>query len=509
VGIAMSSYDYIVVGGGTAGCVLASRLSEDPDVRVLLLEAGGRDIPRAMEMPGAWPAMLGTAVDWAGTSTVQAGTGTAIPLPRGRGLGGSSSINGLDFLRGHRSSYDVWPTLGATGWGFADLLEFFRRSEQALDRDPDVRGTAGPLTLSRPAEPNPVAAACVEAAVQVGHTRVVDISSGLETGFGWCDNNIVDGARQSAADAYLRPALHRPNLHLVTEALARRLLISRGRCHGVEYLVDGAPAVAHGGQILLAAGAIGTPQLLLLSGVGPARHLRSVGLDVLLDLPGVGANLHDHPMSTVTYSASRPIPVHMANPPGEALGLVRSDPALEAPDLQILFISQPLRAPSLPGPDNGYTIAFSAMSPYARGSVRLASSDPDVAPLIDPAYLADPRDLATMRLGLDLARQIGSAEALNLWRGEEVLPGPRVVTQPDINDFLGKSLVPYFHYAGTCRIGTDQDAVVDPQLRVHGIDGLRVVDASVMPSIVSANTIATVYAIAERAAHLLRSALQN
>lgn len=228
-----------------------------------------------------------------------------------------------------------------------------------------------------------------------------------------------------------------------------------------------------------------------------------------LDLPGVGANLHDHPMSTVTYSSPRPIPVHAANPPGEALGLVRSDPALEAPDLQILFISQPLRAPSLAGPDNGYTIAFSAMSPHARGSVRLASSDPDIAPLIDPAYLADARDLATMRRGLAVARQIGSAEALDSWRGEEVLPGPQVVTRPDINDFLRKSLVPYFHYSGTCRIGTDKGAVVDSELRVHGIDGLRIVDASVMPSIISANTIATVYAIAERAAHFLTAALQN
>ena len=505
----MSSYDYIVVGAGTAGCVLASRLSEDSDVHVLLLEAGGRDTPQAMGMPGAWPAMLGTAVDWAGTSTVQEGTGTVIPLPRGRGLGGSSSINGLDFLRGHRSSYDVWPTLGAEGWGFAELLEFFRRGEHALDRDPDTRGTGGPLSLSRPVEPNPVVTACVEAAVQVGHPRAVDISSGLETGFGWCDNNIVDGARQSAADAYLRPALHRPNLHLVTEALARRLLIARGRCHGVEYLVDGEPVAAHGSQVLLAAGAIGSPQLLLLSGVGPARHLRSVGIDVLLDVPGVGANLHDHPMSTVTYSSPRPIPVHAANPPGEALGLVRSDPALEAPDLQILFISLPLRAPSLPGPDNGYTIAFSAMSPHARGSVRLASSDPDIPPLIDPAYLADPRDRDTMHRGLALARQIGSAEALNSWRGEEVLPGPRVVNRTDIDDFLNKSLVPYFHYVGTCRIGTDRGAVVDPQLRVHGIDGLRVVDASVMPSIASANTIATVYAIAERAADLVRSVPQS
>ncbi|MBB6375665.1 choline dehydrogenase [Pseudonocardia eucalypti] len=508
MGRARSSYDYIVVGAGTAGCVLAARLSEDSDVRVLLLEAGGRDIPPAMAMPDAWPSLLGTAVDWAGTSTVQEGTGTAIPLPRGRGLGGSSSINGLDFLRGHRSSYDAWPTMGAENWGFADLLEFFRRSERVLDRDSDLRGTAGPLTLSHPAEPNPVVTACVEAAVQVGHPRAVDISGGLDTGFGWCDNNIVDGARQSAADAYLRPALHRPNLHLVTDAPTRRLLISNGRCHGVEYLVDGEPVEARGGQVLLAAGAIGSPRLMLLSGIGPARHLRSVGVDVLLDLPGVGANLHDHPMSTVTYSSPRPIPVTPANPPGEALGLIRSDPTLDAPDLQILFISQPLRAPSLPGPDNGYTIAFSAMSPHSRGSVRLASSDPDAAPLTDPAYLTDRRDLDTMRRGLAAARRIGSAEALRLWRGEEVLPGPHVITRPDISDFLRKSLVPYFHYAGTCRIGTDEDAVVDSELRVHGIDGLRVVDASVMPSIVSANTIATVYAIAERAAHILRSAVQ-
>ncbi|WP_030190940.1 GMC family oxidoreductase [Streptomyces violaceorubidus] len=499
------TYDYVVVGAGTAGSVVASRLSQDPDLRVLLLEAGDAQPLELMSVPGAWPALMGSTADWAGVSTEQSFSGAVMPLPRGRALGGSSSINGLNFMRGHRSSYDRWPALGAPGWGFEDLLPYFRRSETAAGRDAAVRGQEGPLRVGPPAAPNPVVAALVEGAVEAGHRRADDISSGLETGFGWCDNTIADGQRQSAADAYLPPAVrNRPNLQIVTGALVTRLRLSDGRCTGVDYVVGDVRHTARSTrEVVLAAGAIGTPHLLMVSGIGPRDHLLDVGVEPVLDLPGVGANLQDHAMSTLTYAARQPVPPCPVNPPGEGVGLVRVDPGAEGPDLQILFVSLPYRAPSLPGPESGYTIGFSVMAPHSRGSVRLASPDPTVAPLVDPNYLGDERDVTTMMAGLRIAREIGEAPALAPWRGEEAQPGPDVRDGDAVRDFLRRGLLAYFHYSGTCRIGSDDMAVVDPDLLVRGIGGLRIADASVMPAIVSANTNATVYAIAERASDLL------
>jgi choline dehydrogenase len=390
----VDSYDFIVVGGGTAGCVIASRLSEDDSARVLLLEAGSGQPLAAMATPPAWPTLLQSSASWGEFTVEQAATGTAVFLPRGRALGGSSAINGMTFTRGHRSSYDSWVRAGAKGWGFDDLLPYFKRSENTEGRDPALRGVGGPLTVGPAALSNPLIAACLEAALETGYRRATDVSGGLEEGFGWSDLNIVNGRRQSAADAYLTPALGRPNLDVLTDALAGRVRIGNGRCIGVEYS-RGAEliSVECSGEVVLTAGSIGSAQLLMLSGVGPQSHLREVGVDVVLDLPGVGANLHDHPVGHVVYSSALPVPAGRDNH-GEAIGLLRSDPALDSPDLQILFLDVPGTSPSGDSPEQGYAIRVAVMRPRSRGTVRLSGAEAGTSPLVlNPHYFGDDRDL--------------------------------------------------------------------------------------------------------------------
>jgi choline dehydrogenase len=501
-----SDYDYIIVGAGTAGSVIAARLSEDKRNRVLLIEAGSATALPQMATPGIWPTLLGTSADWGDSTVAQSFLGAPLYAPRGKALGGSSSIHGLNFLRGHRTSYDAWVDQGATGWGFDDLLPYFRRSETTVGRDAALRGTDGPLLIATTPEPSPVVVAALAAAVEVGYSLADDISSGAETGFGLSDANVHNGTRESAADVYLRPIAERSNLTIVTDAMVRRLLINDGICTGVEYASGLRWTVAIAArEVILTAGAIGSAQLLMLSGVGPADQLAELGIEVELDLPGVGANLHDHPMSTIVYEHARPLEGNPQNIWGQGVGLVHTRDDLDGPDLQVLLISQPYRSQSLPGPgpDGGYAIAFSAMLPVSRGSVRLASRDHSVAPLIDPNYLGDERDQKVMIDGLRIARAIGDADALADWRGAEVQPGRALDGEDAMLAYLRESLVVYFHYAGTCRVGTDDMAVVDTDLRVRGISRLRVADASIMPSPVSANTNATVFAIAERAAQLI------
>ena len=503
-------FDYIVVGAGTAGCVIAARLSEDPDVRVLLVEAGSGTSLEIMAVPPAWPELMGTQADWADRTVPQSGLGgLVVPWPRGRGLGGSSSINAMAFLRGHRTSYDAWAEAGVVGWGYDDLLPYFKRSENltgVAGRDPAVRGMDGPLRVGPAIDRHPLAQAFLNAAVEVGHKEVDDFTSGLEEGFGWGDLSIADGKRLDAATAYIRPVWDRPNLDVVTDALVHRVTLEGERCTGVEYSVHGNLVTARcREEVVLSAGTVGTPQLLMLSGIGPRDHLRQFGITTSVDLPGVGSNLQDHQISGVVYESEHPVPPGVYNH-GEVQGLIRSNANVHGPDVQLVVADVPLRENSLPGPDlgRGYAIMVALMTPYSRGTVRLADATPGSAPLIDPRYYADDRDFDAMVEGLRAARVIGDAAALADWRGTEVLPGPGLEDDDQLRAYLRTNLMSYSHYTGTCRLGVDATAVVGLDLRVHGVQGLRVADASVMPSIVSANTNATVYAIAERAAELLR-----
>ena len=498
----MVDFDYIVVGGGTAGCVLAARLSQDPDARVLLLEAGADTPAVDMRDPVAFFSLQGSSVDWSYRTIPQRETEHAVHFwPRGKVLGGSSGINGMMHFRGDRSSYDAWEAAGASGWNYDALLPFFKRSERAVDGDPAYRGLDGPMQVAPAPAQDPLWEAAFEAAVQAGHDDTEDSNGATATGTSWHESNVVNGARQSAADGYLAPIAERPNLTVVADAHVRRLLVKRNRCEGVEYLKDGQTHTSFAArEVVLSAGTIGTPQLLLLSGIGPGQHLRDVGIEVVADLPGVGANLHDHPKSQVSYATTAAVGTgHYARKPQV---LMRSEPTV-APDLHAIFLDFPVHPRFELGQEPGYSVIFALMTPCSRGSVRLASADPDDAPCIDRGYLTDRSDIARLTLGLHAAREIGSAPAFASVRDRELFPGIETRSDTACHAYLRRTVSTYFHPVGTCAIGTNGTSVVDAALRVHGIKHLRVADASVMPSIVSGNTNAAVLAIAERAATLI------
>ena len=505
----MTQYDYVIVGGGTAGCVLAARLSQDPAARVLLLEAGGAEPGGAGSDPAGWPQLLSSDADWGGLTVPQAAAGP-VAYPRGRVLGGSGAINAMAHIRGHQGVYDAWADGGADGWSYSDLLPYFKRSEDTgKDRDPELRGTGGPVRVAPVPEAgrHPVARAFAMALCALGYPVTEDLSGRRQEGVAWPDLAIADGHRVSPASAYLRPALNRPNLTVRTGCLVTRLLMEASRCVGASYVCDDAVEHVHAAEeVVLCAGAVGSPQLLMLSGIGPAGHLGALALGVVTDLPGVGSNLQDHPVVTATYAAAAPMHASGYNH-GETYAAISSPLAGDWPDLQLFPILLPVAPPGREIPDARFALAASVVAPTSSGTVRLASAGLESAPLVDPGFLTASVDLDRLEDGLGIIRRAAASAAMSELGSWEAWPGLDTPDGDRLRTWARSAVGSYYHPAGTCRIGqaTDPGSVVDPQLRVHGITGLRVADASVMPVIPNAPLHATVLAIAEKAADLINA----
>jgi choline dehydrogenase len=504
-----SSADVIVVGSGSGGAVVARRLA-DAGAHVVLLEAGDADANPAIHDPARLFELWDSEQDWGYRTLPQAAcAGRELHWPRGRVLGGSSALNGMIYARGHRSDYDAWAHAGNDGWRYDDVLPLFKRSEDFDRGESAYHGSGGPLHVLSRYEPHPVNAAAVAAAQEAGIPFNDDSNGEHLEGVAFAQLNIKDDLRHGVASAFLAPVADAPNLQVLTGAHVRRLLIEGGRCRGVEVAIDGDVArIRAEGEVVVCAGTVESPKLLMLSGIGPADELARHGIDVVADLPGVGRNLHDHVLSPVIYGASRPVPPPLPGlQPLHSQLFWHSRSGLPGPDIQPLFFHLPLYLEGMQGPPDGYTLMAGIIRPASRGSLRLASADPAAAPLIDPACLSCEVDVAALVAALELCREIGSQSALAGWRGEELYPGPLARTPGELRDYVRQTAVTYHHQVGTCRMGVDEQAVVDPQLRVRGVEGLRVADASVMPSVSSGNTHAPTVMIGERAADLVRAAI--
>jgi choline dehydrogenase-like flavoprotein len=538
-------FDYIIVGGGSAGSVLAGRLSEDPAIRVALIEAGPPDRSVLIHCPAGLAVIAKFEMNgWGYNTTPQPGlNGRRGYQPRGKVLGGSSSINAMIYARGHAADYDGWAARGNPGWSYADVLPYFKRAEHNERGADALHGQGGPLNVMDLRSPNPFLASFIEAGQQAGHRHNTDFNGPEQEGVGAYQVTHKNGERFSAAKAYLTPHLQRPNLQVITNALTTRVVMDTDgpapRAVGVEYRGNGGRGpmqvlrLKAGGEVVLSAGAFGSPQLLMLSGVGPAQHLREHGITPVLDLPGVGENLHDHVDVVIVVNAPKVKDLLGLTPGGlwkavrgifewrrqrsgmlttnfaEAGGFIKSAPDEAIPDLQLHFVVGKLvdhGRKSVLG--NGYSCHVCLLRPKSRGSLRLASADPQAAPLIDPAFLQDPDDTARLVRGFQVMRRLLQQPALTRHGGTESATSALVQGEGQIEQFVRNHADTIYHPVGTCRMGPDGDPgamdVVDARLRVHGMAGLRVVDASVMPAVVGGNTNAPVIMMAEKAVDMIR-----
>ncbi|MBP8081213.1 MAG: choline dehydrogenase [Arenimonas sp.] len=525
-------YDYIIVGAGSAGCVLANRLSEDPQCKVLLLEAGPSDWNPFVHMPAGLAKLVGQkGVNWDYSTAPEPRLhGRSLWWPRGKVLGGSSSINAMCYIRGNPRDYDEWDDLGAEGWYWDNVLPYFKRSEGNTRGASKLHGGDGPLGVSDPRYQNPLSPVFIEAAHQAGMPLTDDFNGQDQDGAGWYQTTTRDGSRSSSADAYLKPARSRKNLKVITGATVSRVTFENGRANGVVYSLGGKSAYCPAArrEVLVCGGALNSPQLLMLSGIGPAAHLRQHAIEVLVDLPGVGGNLQDHLDICTMQRCTKPVTYDKTNDlliglqyyllkqgPGtsniaETGGFLRSRFAEdERPDVQFHFVPAQLDdhgRNQLPG--FGYTLHSCFLRPRSRGRVSLASNFAADKVRIDAGYLSDAggHDQKMMVECVRLSRQIFAQDAFAPYRGEELFPGESVQDDASIVEFIRRKAESIYHPVGTCKMGSadDPQAVVDSQLRVRGVEGLRVIDASVMPKLIGGNTNAPTMMIAERAADLIR-----